>query len=132
VRHPLLLVYEGDGRLAALLREPAAAAKWSLREARRTEEVLQLLEHGGPAALVLRVGRDLEGEMTLLERVAWLFPDAAAVVVGEAEQAPLAGLAWDLGATYFLSPSELEDLPEIVAALMGGGPVPAEQGGAEE
>ena len=132
MRHPLLLVYEGDGRLAALLRGPAAAAKWSLREVRRAEEVLRLLELGGPAVLVLRVGRDLERELTLLGQAAWLFPDVAVLVVGESEQAPLVGLAWDLGATYFLSPSDLEDLPEVVTALMGSWTAPAGERGEPE
>jgi hypothetical protein len=75
--------------------------------------------------LVLRVGRDLEFELSLLERVANLFPDAGTVVVGEATHAALAGLAWDLGADcVLLLPQPGEMLPEVVAGLLtpaGGG-----------
>jgi hypothetical protein len=122
MRHPQVLVYEADGRLAALLRPLAEDRKWFLREPRRAHAVLSRLRRGGPAVLVLRVGRDLEGEMTLLERAAWLFPAARTVLVADAELAWLAPLAWDLGAACVLAPPQPREwLPEIVAGLMGDG-----------
>jgi hypothetical protein len=118
--HPQIIVYEWDGRLATLLRETAETHRWSLREPRQLGACLRLLRRGGPAVLVVRAGRNLEQELSLLERVAWLFPQTAAVLVGDAEQAPLAGLAWDLGAAYVLMPPQpRERLPDIVAGLMG-------------
>jgi hypothetical protein len=122
VYHPQILVYESDGRLAALLRPLAEERKWALREPRQLAPCLRLLRRGGPGVLVLKAGRDLERELTLLERVAWSFPDTATVLVGDTDSALLAGLAWDLGADYVLFPPlPRERLPEIVAALM---PVP--------
>lgn len=128
MRSPRLLVYETDGRLAALLRETARARALALREPRRPEACLRLLR-GGPGVLVLKLGRDPTPELLLLERVTWLCPDAATVVVGDAEHAPFAATAWDLGAAYVLLPPQPRDrLPEVVAGLLG---VPARQPAAE-
>ena len=122
MRHPQLLVYEGDGRLAALLRPLAEQHRWLLREPRQAGACVRLLARGGPGALVIKAGRDLERELTLLERVRWLCPGSAVVLVGDADHPRLAGLAWDLGAAYvLLPPLPRESLPEIVAGLMGGG-----------
>jgi hypothetical protein len=119
VQYPQVLVYEGDGRLAALLRPAIEARKWSLREPRGLAACIRLLRRGGPGVLVVKIGRDLEHELALLERVAWLFPDTATVVVGESDKAALAGVAWDLGAAYVLFPPQpRERLPEIVVGLM--------------
>jgi DNA-binding response OmpR family regulator len=119
VRHPQVLVCESDGRLAALLRELADQRRWLLREPRHLEVCLRLLRRGGPSVLVLKVGRDLERDLTLLERVAWLRPDAGIVVVGDTDHAVLAGLAWDLGADFvLLPPMPRELLPDLVAGLM--------------
>jgi hypothetical protein len=116
--HPQVVVWEGDGRLAALLRPLAEERRWLLREPRQVGAVLRLLRRG-PAVVVLKAGRDLERELTLVERVAWLFPDAAVVLVADSDLARLAGLAWDLGAAYVLVPPlPRERLPELVAALM--------------
>ncbi len=118
---PQVLVYESDGKLAALLRPMVEERKWAFREPRQLAPCLRLLRRGGPGVLVIKAGRDLERELTLLERVAWLYPETATVLVGEAESSLLAGLAWDLGADYVLFPPQpRERLPEIVAALMPG------------
>jgi DNA-binding NtrC family response regulator len=122
MRLPQVLVYETDGRLAELLRRAGEARRWSLREPRRLESCLRLLERGGPSVLVVKVGTDLVRELTLLERVAWLYPDTAAVVVGDSENSVLAGLAWDLGATFVLFPPfTRHDLPDLVARLLTPG-----------
>jgi hypothetical protein len=137
-----VLVYETDGRLAALLRPVAEERGWSLREPRQPEACLRLLRRGGRAVLVLRLGsvprreatllergegqeavleeRTLVNGLTLLERVARLCPEAATVVVGDADHAELAALAWDLGAAYVLFPPQPRDgLPDVVAGLLG-------------
>ena len=119
MRHPQLLVYESDGRLAGLLRPLADKHKWLLREPRQLSACLRLFGRGGPGVLVLRAGRNVERELAALEQVSWLYPDAATVLVGEGDQAWMSGLAWDLGATYVLLPPQVrERLPDLVKGLM--------------
>ncbi len=142
MRHPQLLVYETDGRLAALLRETARALKWALREPRQTDNCLRLLGAGGPSVLVLKVDCDLPRQQarlrekaddstaernvrevvqvfTLLEQASAHFPDARTVVVGGHDDPALAELAWDLGADFVVFPPfSWEHLPSIVAGLM--------------
>jgi DNA-binding response OmpR family regulator len=120
MRYPQLLVYEMDGRLAVLLRDLTEERKWSLRETRRSDGVLRLLSNGGPTVLVLKLSADRNAELTLLHRVSWLFPETAVIVVLDAETAGLAGLAWDLGASYVLMPTQdRELLLGLVGGLMG-------------
>lgn len=115
----MLLIVEGDGRLAAQLRPVAELHKWALHEPRQSAVCQRLLRQGGRAVLVIKTGRDLERELALLEYVTRLFPDAATVLVGDVDHPSLAGLAWDLGAGYVLFPPQpREQLPEIVAGLM--------------
>jgi hypothetical protein len=122
MRFPQLIVFEADGRLAAALRPLAAGRSWALREPRRVESALRLLGRGGPNVLLVRAGRDLEREMGLVERASRL-AGAAVVVVADAGHPRLAGLAWDLGATYVLAPEQARQrLVELVEALLGGGP----------
>jgi hypothetical protein len=119
MRYPQVLVYESDGRIAALLRGPAGEQKWTLREPRQPGACLRLLQRDGPSVLVLKVGRNLERELALLDQITWLFPSTATVVVTDTDNAVLAGLAWDLGARYVLSPPQPRDqLPSLVAGLL--------------
>jgi DNA-binding NarL/FixJ family response regulator len=125
MRHPQVLIHERDGRLATLLRGilETRRLRWPVREPRDLAGCLRLLQRGGPAVLIVRAGRDLERELTLLERIAWLHPDTATVFVGDAEHAALTGLAWDLGAHYvLLLPQSRELLPDVVIGLMGEAP----------
>ena len=120
MRHPLLLIVEGDGRLAALLRPTVAKHKWALHEPQQSAACLRLLRRGGPAVLVIKAGHDLDRELGLLERAVRLYPDAATVVVGDLDHPALAGLAWDLGADCVLFHRHLRELlPEVVVGLMG-------------
>lgn len=120
MRYPQVLVYETDGLLAELLRRSHPSRWGSLREPRRPEACLRLLRRGGPSVLVLKLGRDLERELKLLEQVSRLHPDTAVVVVGDLDQSQLAGLAWDLGAAYVLFPPVPRTLlPDLVAGLLG-------------
>src|SRR5437763_4231607 len=111
MRYPQVLVYEHDTLLTAMLEGPALAGRWSLRHPRDLPECLALLRRGGPAVLVVRVGRSLRRELELLAQVAHLFPDAGTVLVGEAAHAPLAGLAWDLGASCVLLLPQPAEMP---------------------
>jgi DNA-binding NtrC family response regulator len=119
MRYPQVLVYESDGRIAELLRREGKPRQWSLREPRRPESCVRLLRRGGPSVLVLKVGSDLLQELSLLDRVTWLFPDTATVVIGDSDNAVLAGLAWDLGAAVVLFPPQPRySLAEIVGRLL--------------
>ena len=142
MRYPQVLVYETDGRLARLLqgvseahgkanRSPEGESKlrhmigggsvspfWLL-EPRQPDECLAALARGGPSVLVLKLGRDLVNELDLLEQVSWRYPDVGSVVVCAALDPALAGLAWDLGASYVHSPQSIELLPGVVAGLLG-------------
>src|SRR2546425_12353714 len=99
-----VLVYESDGRLADALRELSQARGFRLRELRHAQACLNSLRRHGAALLVIKLGKDLEREFSLLEQVTRLFPDTATVVVGDLQTTVLAGLAWDLGASYVLVP----------------------------
>jgi hypothetical protein len=120
MRRAQLLVYEADGRLADLLRDGAARHGWWLRELRHEASLRDILRPGEGTVLVLKVGRDLEAEMGLLEEVGWDFPAVDVVLVGDVENSALANLAWDLGARFVLFPPLPRALlPEIVAGLLG-------------
>jgi hypothetical protein len=125
MRYPQVLVYEHDGSLAHLLRrlaqpdEDGPRRHWHVHEARSLASCIRLLERGHPAVLALKVGRDLESELSLLERVSVLFPDVATVVVGDYENPVAAGLAWDLGAAFVLFPPlPRELLPDVLEGLL--------------
>jgi DNA-binding response OmpR family regulator len=119
MRFPQVLVYENDGRIAELLRRESKAQRWSLREPRRPEACLGLLRRGGPNVVVLRVGANLHEELALLDRVNWLFPETATIVVGDIDNPVLRGLAWDLGATAVLFPPQQRyDIVDIVSRLL--------------
>lgn len=121
MRQRQVVVYESDGLLAAALHERARAQAWNLREVRHLRVCLGLLPQGEGSVLVLRIGRDLVREMTLLEEAAALFPETAAVVVCDADNPAVLQLAWDLGARFVLTPSHVRDeLADVVEGLLGG------------
>src|SRR5687767_13603232 len=104
MHHAQIVAYGAEGRLLDLLREVAGAGGLWLREANHVKTCLGLLRKGGPGAVVLKLGMDLERELSLLEQVSRLFPAAAVLVVGHAEHPALEALCWDLGARYVLFP----------------------------
>src|SRR5213592_494147 len=106
MKHPQIVVFETDGLLARMLAETADRNAWLLRESRQLPACLNLLRAGGPAVLVLRVGRNLVRELTVLDRVHDAVPDCPVVVCGDAEDDALQALAYDLGAAYVLQPPE--------------------------
>jgi hypothetical protein len=112
-----------------------AAHNWMLRQPRQLASFLRLLRGGGPAIAVFHVAakidltvpveereaeqRRRDRTFRLLERVAWLRPETRIIAVSEVADENLAGLAWELGATYVLFPPQpLHALPGVVAALM--------------
>lgn len=119
MRHPQVVVYESDGRLAQLLREPVRACRWTLREPRQRDVCLRLLRESGPTVFVLKLGMKLEHELALLEHAHGQVRQTPSIVVGDLQNIPLANLAWDLGASYVLFPPLPHDwLPQIVLQLM--------------
>jgi hypothetical protein len=119
MRQRQVLVCDGDGMLAQVLREPVQARGWRLSEVRHPRVCLGLLPQGGDSVFVLRAGRDLVDEMTLLQQVANLFPETATIVVCDADNQAVSGLAWDLGAKFVLHPAQISDmLPDIVAGFL--------------
>jgi DNA-binding NtrC family response regulator len=119
MQYPQLLVYETDRRLAGILQRLADKNNWPLREPRQLSAVERLLDRGGPSVLVLRLSRDMERELAMLEQFTWLHPDASVILVADNDQRGLAGLAWDLGVKcVLLPPHTRERLEEIVLHLM--------------
>jgi len=120
MHYPQIVVFERDGRLAEGLAALAEIERWTLRESRQVESCLRLLRHPGPAVLVVKVGKPAERDIALVEQVTWQLPNVPVVAVGDVEDAAvLAGLAWDVGASYALFPPLSRDLlPEVVAGLM--------------
>ena len=123
MQQPQFLTYGVEGRTGERLAELATAHRLWLREVRQLSACRNLLRAGNPGILVLRLGRDLEGELSLLAEVGQLFPETATIVVGDTDNPPLAGLAWDLGAHYVLfPPTPIEVLPDVVRRCLADAP----------
>jgi DNA-binding response OmpR family regulator len=119
MRLPLVVVFENDGRLAALLRPLAEQEGWLLREPRQVESSLRFLSRGGPAVLVIKIGRFLEREFSLQQSARRVAPETPIVLVLDTDHPWLVGLGWDLGASMVLAPPlPRESLLEVVEALM--------------
>jgi len=128
MRHAQVLAFDVEDRLADLLRELAQANGLWLRPVRHAKTCINLLRQGADV-LVLRLGKDLEREMTLLDQVSRLFPATRTVAIGNLPNPALAALAWDLGAAYVLFPPEpIEVLREVLLSLLL--PLPAHHRGA--
>lgn len=119
MKYPQILIYERDRQLAASLQELAESWKWILREVRSKEEVFEYLKQCGPTTFVLKMGSDLENELRLVHETRQQFSQTHIVVIGEPEHGLLAGVAWDLGASYvLLQPFPRDLLPEIIEGFM--------------
>jgi DNA-binding NarL/FixJ family response regulator len=120
MHHPQIVVFERDGLLAGALAALVETERWPLRGSRQLESCLRLLRQPGPGVLVVKIGKPAERDLALVEQVSWQLPNVPVVVVGDVEDAAvLAGLAWDVGASYALFPPLSRDLlPEVVAGLM--------------
>lgn len=119
MQQPHILVHGVEGRPAELLEELAREHRLWLREARHLRACRSLLAEARPGLLVLRLGRDLERELTLLDEAAYLYPETAVVVLTGADDAALAELAWDLGAHCVLAaPLPVELLTSVVVKVL--------------
>jgi hypothetical protein len=108
-----------DGVLAERLRELAQAKRFRLRETSQQSACANLLQSSPPSVFVLVLGRDLERELGLLEQVHTSLPGTATIVIGEADNPVLAGLAWELGATFVLfPPTPVEWIGDLLGRML--------------
>lgn len=113
-----ILTYGISGILAERLRELAQAKRIWLRETSQFAACQNLMQTS-PSVFVVMLGRDLERELTLLEQMHACLPGIPIVAVGEADNPALAGLAWELGATFALfPPTPTERITELIAGLL--------------
>src|SRR5262249_37499395 len=119
MRFPQLLICETDGHLASALEPTAKSNRWVLRQPRSIDSAIRLLERSAHAVVVLRVGRDVVRELTLLRRIGWFFPEVPVVVVSDSDDPALIGLTWELGAAYVVSGRGLsQHLAEAISGFM--------------
>ena len=115
MKHAALLSVGVEGRLAELLSEWAGARGLVHQSIRKPRACLSLARRNRAAVVVLKLGRDLEQELTLLERLTTKCPETRCVVVGDVNNPNLAALSWDLGACYVLFPPQpAEKLPGLL------------------
>jgi len=114
-----VLTYGVPDALGERLREFAEGRRVWLRETKQLAACRNLLQASPPSVFVMVLGGDLEKELTLLELVHASLPGTASIVIGEADNPALAGLAWELGATYALfPPTPVEMLTEILTRFL--------------
>ncbi|MCE9531083.1 MAG: hypothetical protein K8T89_08160 [Planctomycetes bacterium] len=110
MKHPRIVIYETDGRLAEQIRDVARENGWLVRESRQAEACLALLREGGPAVLIIKLERKLIDEMSLLAKLNEQVPHCPVILISDAKmenalrRSSFAGLAYDLGARYVLFP----------------------------
>ena len=116
-----IVTYGVEGVLAERLHELAETRRCRLRETNQLAACQNLVQSLAPSIFILRLGRDPERELALLEWVHASLPATATIVIGEADNPVLAGLAWELGATFALfPPMPVEVITEIVSAILAG------------
>jgi DNA-binding NtrC family response regulator len=121
MRQTQVITHGVDGALAERMRELAQTKRFRLRETSQLSACANLVQSSPPSVLVLGLGRDLERELALLEKVHASSPGTATIVIGEADNAILAGLAWELGATFVLfPPTPVEWLGDLLGKMLAG------------
>jgi hypothetical protein len=117
MRHAQLVAFGVEGRLEEVLRELARERSIWLRDVRQVKTCLNVLREGGARVLVLKLTKDGEEELQLLEQVSHLFPPTRTIVV--ASDQARAALAWDLGAAYVLvPPAPVESIRDVVLGFV--------------
>jgi DNA-binding NarL/FixJ family response regulator len=118
MQQPQILAYGAEGNLAAMLQELAQLQRLWLRSVAHLRTCRNLLRSARPGALLLRLGRDVERELALLAQVHDDFPETASIVLGDADNPALAGLAWDLGAHHVhFPPAPLPLLRDVILTI---------------
>jgi DNA-binding NtrC family response regulator len=128
MHHPQVVVFETDGLLARHLGEITERHRWLVRESRQHPACFNLLRRGGPSVLVVKLGRDLVREMSLVGEVTRELPDVPVVVVNDSGDTRVSELAYDLGTTFVVAPpvsrqwlgSVVEQCMNAVIALLSG------------
>jgi len=116
-----IITYGVEGVLAERLQELAQSRRCWLRETNQPAACQNLVQSSPPSVFILRLGRDLERELAQLERVHACLPETAIIVIGEADNPVLAGLVWELGATFALfPPTPVEVIIEVVSSILAG------------
>ena len=119
MRQAQLITYGVDDAAIERLQTPLRDRGVVVRSTRKTDACLSLMRQDAVGVLLVRVGKNLESEFTLLAQVAQQFPRMAPVVWGDADHPRLAGLAWDLGAcAVFLSAEDPERLHDVILRLL--------------
>ena len=120
MRQAQIVTYGIDGVVADRLRELAEVRRIWLRETNHVPACRSLVQSAAPPVLVLVLGRDIERELALLEEIHATMPATAIIAIGEADNPALAGLAWDLGATFVLfPPMPVEVIGELLGRFLG-------------
>lgn len=113
-----VLTYGIDDVLAERLRELAVKQRFRLRETSVFASCASALR-AAPSAFVLKLGVDIERELGLLEHVHACFPAMVTIVVGDASNPALEGLAWDLGTTMAIFPTTpIERMVEVITKTL--------------
>jgi len=119
VQQTQVVTYGIDGVLAERLRELAQAQRFWLRETSQFSACCSLIVSTAPSVFVVVLGKDLERELALVEQVYACLPSTRTIVVGETDNPALAGLAWELGATYALfPPTPVEMIADLIVRLL--------------
>ncbi len=119
MRFPQIVVFESDGVLAANLQPLAKETRWLVREPKQVPACLDLLRESGPKVLLLRLGRHLIRELTLLDEASSTNADVPVIVVCDNDDPALLSVAMDLGASYVLMPPLTRHiLPELIEKVM--------------
>jgi DNA-binding NarL/FixJ family response regulator len=114
-----VVTYGIEGKLAERLRELAETHRLALRETSLLSACRNMVQSSPPSLLILRLGSHLERELALLEQVHACLPKTAVIVLGEADNPVLAGLVWELGATFALfPPAPMEQIVEVILRLL--------------
>ncbi|HZZ78446.1 MAG TPA: hypothetical protein VFE62_07995 [Gemmataceae bacterium] len=112
-----VVTYGIDDVLAERLRERAQTRRFRLRETNQLAACRNLVQSS--SVLVMVLGRDMERELELLEQVHAALPRTATIVIGESANPLLAGLTWDLGASFALfPPTPLERIGELLERIL--------------
>jgi DNA-binding NtrC family response regulator len=123
MRQAQVLAYGLDGRLAELVQQCCRDQGCTLRDVQHVKTCRDALRRAGPTVLVLKLGRDVEGELAILQQTQLAGLDIDVVVIGEADNPLLAGLSWDLGAACVLFPPQPADLlPGVIVRLLSARP----------
>lgn len=109
MRQAQLITYGVEDAAAERLQAAVIDQGVALRVTRDAAACLNLLRQHAVGVLLVRVGKNLDAEFTLLAQATRLFPQVSAVVWGDVDHPRLAGLAWDLGARAVFVPLEDPD-----------------------